>query len=192
MNVQEKPTTAFALSLVAGIFIILGAVVTLVFMGAGMMWGSGMPGNMGWECDECGRGDMMPGWGGGWWQWLALPMGAAGLIFGAIVLYASMMLNSRPEKHETWGILIIIFSILSVFGAWGGFGLGLILGIIGGILALSWKDPGKAVPAAAPTVAIPTPVEPTVDESARFCVHCGRQVAFEGKFCPHCGKELPE
>jgi hypothetical protein len=38
--------------------------------------------------------------------------------------------------------LIIVFSVLSVFGsAMGGFGIGLILGVIGGIFAVTWKTP---------------------------------------------------
>ena len=50
------------------------------------------------------------------------------------------MLNNKPDQHSTWGILIIVFSVLSIFGsAMGGFGIGLILGLIGGILALTWK-----------------------------------------------------
>jgi hypothetical protein len=69
-------------------------------------------------------------------------LGVLGLIFGVIVVISAVMLNSRPQEHTTWGVLIIIFSVLSVFGsAIGGFGLGLILGIIGGILAMTWKPP---------------------------------------------------
>ena len=38
--------------------------------------------------------------------------------------------------------MILIFSLLSIFGsAMAGFGIGLILGLIGGILALTWKPP---------------------------------------------------
>jgi multisubunit Na+/H+ antiporter MnhG subunit len=52
------------------------------------------------------------------------------------------MLNSKPQEHTTWGILIIVFAVLSIFGsAMGGFGVGLILGIIGGILAMAWQAP---------------------------------------------------
>jgi hypothetical protein len=49
------------------------------------------------------------------------------------------MLNSKPQEHTTWGMLIAIFSALSIFGAMGGFGIGLILGLIGGVLAVIWK-----------------------------------------------------
>jgi hypothetical protein len=50
------------------------------------------------------------------------------------------MLKSKPEQHSTWGVLIVLFSVLSMLGgAMGGFGLGLVLGLIGGILAITWK-----------------------------------------------------
>lgn len=44
-------------------------------------------------------------------------------------------MNSNPREHVTWGIIIIIFSVLSlVIG--GGFVIGMIFGLIGGVLAL--------------------------------------------------------
>jgi hypothetical protein len=71
-------------------------------------------------------------------------MGFLGLIFGVIVIISALMLNSKPQEHTTWGTLILIFSVISLFGsAMGGFGIGLILGIIGGILAITWKPPEK-------------------------------------------------
>ncbi len=71
-------------------------------------------------------------------------MGILGLIFGAIVIISALMLNSRPEQHSTWGSVIVLFSVLSIFGsAMGGFGVGLVLGLIGGVLAITWKPPEK-------------------------------------------------
>lgn len=63
---EEKPTTPFILSLVAGVLILLGAATRLIFRGmfAGMMGGSRMA-------------EMM-----GWWSGLAIPLSVAGLAFG--------------------------------------------------------------------------------------------------------------
>jgi len=97
---------------------------------AGMMGGYG--GMMGGMMGYPGYG-MMGGFGWGMF-------GLLGLIFGIIVVISAIMLNSRPEEHTMWGTIIVIFSVLSIFGsAMGGFGIGLVLGIIGGVLAITWK-----------------------------------------------------
>lgn len=136
MSETEKPTAAFILSLLGGIFILIGG-------GAMSMLGSLM-GNYGF-------GGMMGGYGR--WSGMMGPafgmmglafgvMGLVGLVFGAIVIISAIMLNKKPQEHTTWGTLIIIFSAVSIFtGAMGGFGIGLILGLIGGILAVTWKPP---------------------------------------------------
>jgi len=67
-------------------------------------------------------------------------MGIVGVLAGIIVILAAVMLVKRPKKRSTWGSLIILFSLFSIYGAvMGGFGIGLVLGLIGGILAVTWK-----------------------------------------------------
>src|SRR5919109_368504 len=61
-----------------------------------------------------------------------------GLICGIIVLVSAIMLRLMPSERQTWGILILVFSILSFFG-FGGFIVGAVLGIVGAILTLRWK-----------------------------------------------------
>lgn len=133
MTEMERPTTAFILSLIGGIFILLGGGMMSMIGSYGF---SGMMGGFG------GYGGMMgPGFGmmGGLGYGFGL-LGIVGLVFGLIAIISALMLNSKPEQHSTWGTLIIIFSVLSIFGsAMGGFGVGLILGLIGGILGITWK-----------------------------------------------------
>jgi len=119
MSEAEKPTTAFILSLIGGIFILLGG---------------GMMGGYGWGYGP-GFG-MMRGYGYGGM------FGIAGVLFGVAVITGALMLYNNPTQHSKWGLVILIFSLLSIFGsAMAGFGIGLILGLIGGILALTWKPP---------------------------------------------------
>jgi len=59
-----------------------------------------------------------------------------GIVAGIIVLIGAFMLNSRPSEHMAWGIVILIFSVISFLGM-GGFVIGAILGITGGALAMS-------------------------------------------------------
>jgi hypothetical protein len=63
-----------------------------------------------------------------------------GLLCGIVVLISAVMLKRRPAAHSTWGILIVVFSVLSFFG-FGGFFVGAVLGIVGGALALNWRLP---------------------------------------------------
>lgn len=65
-------------------------------------------------------------------------MGTFGLVTGGVVLVSSTMLLAKVGQRRTWGILILVFSVLSFVGL-GGFILGAILGIVGGILTLRWK-----------------------------------------------------
>ena len=65
-------------------------------------------------------------------------VGSFGLVAGIIVLLSGILLRTSPQNHSIWGVLIIVFSVVSFFGT-GGFVIGAILGIIGGIMALTWK-----------------------------------------------------
>jgi hypothetical protein len=67
-------------------------------------------------------------------------MGAFGLVSGVIVLISAVMLLTNLGQRRTWGVLILVFSVLSFLGL-GGFIAGAILGIVGGILTLRWKQP---------------------------------------------------
>ncbi|MEM1946119.1 MAG: hypothetical protein QXF95_03785 [Candidatus Caldarchaeum sp.] len=126
MKAAEKPTAAFILSLVGGVLILAGGLFGLT---AWMMWGG-----MAYWGGMMGPG-MMMGW---WmpWAWSALPF--IGLVSGIVVIASALMLQSRPSQAHTWGALILAFSMISIFGM-GGFIIGALLALVGGILALTWK-----------------------------------------------------
>jgi hypothetical protein len=86
-----------------------------------------------------------------------------------IVMISAYNLRSDPWEHTKWGWIIIIFSII---------GLGTLLGLIGGILAVVYK-PEESAPYHPPTEAI-----------KRFCPKCGRLLNEKTRFCPYCGNEL--
>jgi len=132
MSSQGTPITAFILSLIGGVLILIGGVVSSVWFMSG---GYGVGGMMG------GYGGMMGGFGfpfglmGNLW-----PMG---LVAGTLVIIGALMLNARPAEHTAWGTIILVFSIISFIGM-GGFFIGAILGIAGGAVALSWRPISKA------------------------------------------------
>jgi Family of unknown function (DUF6114) len=61
-----------------------------------------------------------------------------GLICGSIVTLSAVLLRLKPGQRQTWGVLVLVFSVLGFFG-FGGFIVGSVLGIVGGILTLRWK-----------------------------------------------------
>ncbi len=69
---------------------------------------------------------------------------AFGLVCGSIVLVSSVALRLMPSQRQTWGILILVFSILSFFGT-GGLVVGAVLGIVGAVMTLRWKPPTTPV-----------------------------------------------
>jgi len=177
MSTGEKPTVAFVLSLIGGIFILLGGGMMSMFSPfglGGMMRGylgyggmmngySGYGGNNGngwfggmmngysgyngyngngWYGGMMGRYFSSPGFGmmGGYGYGFGGIFGLAGIVVGIVVIVSAVMLYNKPIEHSKWGLLILIFSVLSIFGsAMAGFGVGLVLGVLGGIFALTWK-----------------------------------------------------
>ena len=124
------PKTAAILSLVGGIIIILGGVI---FIGAAAFI---LP-HLNYSNMTLPQGfnrAALPGLISG----VVGVMGGFGLVCGVVVLISATMLLARTGQRRTWGILILIFSVLSFIGL-GGFIIGAILGIAGGVLTLRWK-----------------------------------------------------
>ncbi len=65
--------------------------------------------------------------------------GLIGVVWGIVVIASAIMLFERPSQHALWGSLVIAFSLVSLFGSLGGFFIGTILGIAGGILGIIWS-----------------------------------------------------
>jgi len=122
---SEKPTAAFVVSLLAGIFILLGAIVMMALSSV--------------------LGGLMIGVGAGAAASVILLYGVVGLIFAILVLVGAVMLWMKPQSHVAAGVIILLFSLFSIIST-GGFFIGLILGIIGGILAIIWKPPAPMAP----------------------------------------------
>ena len=129
---QDNSKLAFLLSLVGGLIILLGGIISSFwFFYGGAVWGdfsdvwSGMMG---------GYHGMMGSFG--------FPLGfmsgfsLVGLVSGIIVVIAALMINMRPQEKNAWGVLILVFSAISFLNM-GGFFIGGILGLVGGAFAVS-------------------------------------------------------
>lgn len=143
---ESKSNAAFFLSLAAGILILFANIMPLMFF-AGFQWNS-----MNWMSGMSeGGGAMMHGGGVGammmmqqqqpwhgmwltnsWYFYLSL-------VSGIIILIGAAMLNKNSHLTISGAILVIVFSIVGLFGS-GISLLGGMLGIIGGSLALTQRN----------------------------------------------------
>ncbi len=137
MSAETRAVAPFVLSLVGGVFILLGAIVTSILtFGSPTIVGSmssSMSGMMGGMNDRMAMGMM------GVYSIFSI----IGLASGALVILGAVMLYSRPFEKDLWGAVIIAFSTLGILGGMGGFMVGLVLGIVGGTLALAWNPTPK-------------------------------------------------
>ncbi len=157
-QVQKKPTAAYALSLISGIF---GLLVSLAITGFAAyvyaMYGSylnELAGELGvLDVASVVNGILI----------LAIGFGVWSLVSSIVVLVSAGKLHGRPLEHTKWGVIILVFSIIGfgplayilsyvgvalfqIFGLDVGgalfLALGIVIGVfgfIGGILALVFK-----------------------------------------------------
>jgi hypothetical protein len=111
-----------------------------------------------------------------------------GLASAIVVIVSAAMLYARPSQHVAWGVIILIFSITSLFG-FGGFVAGMALGITGGAIGMAWgtQPSGYGGAYAMPLAGMymgpyGVPVMPW-----RMCVGCGRWIPWAYNVCPLCG-----
>lgn len=108
------------LSRLAGIFIILGSLslfTMLLFQGSAIIMGS--PWHMYYITNS---------------YWLTVFVASISISMGGLIAYSSYKMDRQPE-NKVWGIMIILGSLIGLFYI-GGFGLGGILGLIGGVMGL--------------------------------------------------------
>jgi Family of unknown function (DUF6114)/zinc-ribbon domain len=150
---SEKPGAAYILSMIGGIFVILGGILIAV-IGAAFTF-------------------MVAGIGG--------IFGVLGIVWGVLILVFASRLNSDPSSHSTSGALIIVFSLLSWVGSLGGFFIGFLLSLIGGILAITWTPPAQRP--------MQTMAPASMQPGTKYCPSCGTQMAATAAYCPKCGAQ---
>lgn len=106
--------------------------------------------------------------------------GLLGVVAGVLVLVFGAVAYVQPQHHVVFGVLIVVFSVISLVSFAGGFFLGFVLGLVAGILAIVHR-PSPLFPG------IPYAMPPVFQ---RVCPKCGRVIDPSVRFCPHCGNAL--
>lgn len=119
----ENRSAQFTLSLTGGILILIGGILSLLWL-----FGGFLP-----SFDPLT--DLRNIMGEQEFSSFQVRYTVAGLSSGVAVILTTFMLKMRPQESRRWGIMIIVLSIMSVLGM-GGFILGMALGILGGALAI--------------------------------------------------------
>ncbi|MEM2915120.1 MAG: hypothetical protein QXH91_06960 [Candidatus Bathyarchaeia archaeon] len=117
---RKRATAGFVISLIAAILILINAII--------IAFASAILGAVGLATLV----NILEFAGG-----LLIAYAIIGMIFAILVLIGAVLIYI-PGKEVVGGILVIIFSILSIITG-GGFLIGLILGIVGGALGLAKK-----------------------------------------------------
>ncbi len=121
---------AYVLSIISGTLILLGGVFLAISAGILPSRAYGMGSKL---VSEMLRSANLP-LGTGFHEVSAI----IGIVSGVMVLVGAVMIGSRREVYPAWGAVVLIFSALGLLGG-GGFSIGSVLGIAGGILAITSK-----------------------------------------------------
>ncbi len=114
----KRPTAAFVLSLIGGIIILL--------------WGASLA-TVGVSVQIITFGFLGT---------LITLLGTLEAVLGLLVIVFGVLMFVRPKQHATFGVLVLVCSVVSLIGL-GGLFLGFVLGLVGGILGIVHK-PGPA------------------------------------------------
>jgi len=134
MATNQGLTFAFIVSLIGGLIVLIVSLLNFVWFLSGAQ-------NFG------GYGSYMRGGTDGYHGFMGtygsssnfLAGICCGLISGVIMLIGAIMLKVDPHQSKLWAILIIVFSVISFVGM-GGYFIGAILGIIGGVFVFAIRQ----------------------------------------------------
>jgi len=118
----HRATAGFIVSLIGGILILVNALLVVGVAGTVGAFAAWLP-----EAEEAA----------GVVSAFFMAWAAAGMIFAILVVIGAVLIY-MPGREVIGGILVLIFSILSIIIG-GGFFVGMILGIVGGALGIAKK-----------------------------------------------------
>lgn len=135
MTANQGITFAYIVSLVGGLIISVFSIVNVLW------YSYGAPNFGGYGSFISGLMDSYHNFMGSYGSSYGFLAGISlvAVICGVVVVMSAIMLRVHPEEHTVWAIVIIAFSIVSFVGM-GGFFIGAILGIVGGLFVLATRQ----------------------------------------------------
>ncbi len=126
---EEKLTAPVVLAVIGGGLMVIGGIVSLAMTSYHAMYGHTMFGTMMYNGLQSVMVLATP-----WIIWTSI----GAIICGGLILYGSYLLHINPQTAKTSGLVILIISGIALFLGHG-FWVGPILGMIGGLWAMSRK-----------------------------------------------------
>jgi uncharacterized protein DUF6114 len=150
----DSPTAASVVSLIGGVLILIGGLFVAALGGAVNAAG------------YYAAGGALSG------------LGLLGALFGFIIILLAIGMYLHPDQTVGYGIAILILSLLSLVSG-GGFIIGLILGVIGGILGIVFHPSDEE---------LPWDASRSNYSMHRRCANCTTPMADAATVCPSCGR----
>jgi hypothetical protein len=199
--------TAAILTIVGGVFYILGGVVIAALLGSL----SSLTGSDGSGGCLFSTGGLIPCTSSGSDTGLDLGLGSGsmttisdgiiivGFVTGLLIIFGGVLINSNiPGRRKAGGILAIVMILLGSLTTGGGLLVGFILGGIGAYLGLTYKSSGRGMtfglgPVGSVTLGSRSPVSsstPAGSGPLNYCIKCGSQIRPGAVFCGACGARV--
>ena len=112
---EDHPTGAGVLTIIGGLFILLGGIAELTIGSAISAVSLGQAGGA------------------------LVGLGALGILLGFLILIFGIVILVSVDTPTGCGIVVLILAVISLASFFGGFVIGFILALIGGILAITWE-----------------------------------------------------
>lgn len=150
---ESRPITGFILSLLGGLFIVLGTIVGIVLTPTYSPPYYTMPSYY-------------------------YPFLLTSAVCGVLVLLAAAEMYLRPEYHAVWGIVSLVLSVAAIVGAITGyfalFGIvGVVFGTLGGATSIAWRSGGGSPTALAGAARMCPGCGRYVPAATPYCAFCG-------------------